>query len=330
MIGGFILHLLTLCLSIAVTLILLILLISYICFRIVFFVLRKKEMPSDELPVPAGKLYEPFHPLMKKWIKEARALPHEDFYIKSHDGLTLHAKYFEYAPGAVTEIMCHGYRGSAERDLSGGIQRCFALGRNILLIDQRTSCGSEGSVISFGINEHRDCLAWIDFAVKQFGPDVKLVLTGISMGASSVIMAAGKPLPENVVGVLADCGFSSAPKIIKKCAADLKLPPNVIYPFIKLGAKLFGHFDLEEYSPMEALKTCKIPVIFFHGETDDFVPCDMSREMYHACTSPKKLVTIPDAGHGLVYVKDNETYFQAVIEFFNENGVPTTLIKKPY
>lgn len=323
-------HLLTLCLSIAVTLILLILLISYICFRIVFFVLRKKEMPSDELPVPAGKLYEPFHPLMKKWIKEARALPHEDFYIKSHDGLTLHAKYFEYAPGAVTEIMCHGYRGSAERDLSGGIQRCFALGRNILLIDQRTSCGSEGSVISFGINEHRDCLAWIDFAVKQFGPDVKLVLTGISMGASSVIMAAGKPLPENVVGVLADCGFSSAPKIIKKCAADLKLPPNVIYPFIKLGAKLFGHFDLEEYSPMEALKTCKIPVIFFHGETDDFVPCDMSREMYHACTSPKKLVTIPDAGHGLVYVKDNETYFQAVIEFFNENGVPTTLIKKPY
>ena len=84
-------------------------------------------------------------------------------------------------------------------------------------------------------------------------------------------MAAGKELPKNVVGVLADCGFSSPKKIIKKCAGDLKLPANLLYPFIKLGAKLYGHFDLEEYTPLEAMKTCKLPVIFFHGETDEFL-----------------------------------------------------------
>ena len=280
-----------------IILILLMLLIAFFCFRIVFYAHPKPQLSADELSLPKGKIYEPFHPIMKQWILESRSFPYKDYYIQSHDGLTLHAKYFEYAPGAVTEIMFHGYRGTAERDLSGGIQRCFALGRNILLIDQRTSCGSEGHVISFGINEHRDCLAWVDFAVKTFGPDVKLVLTGLSMGASTVIMAAGKELPENVVGVLADCGFSSPKKIIKKCAKDLHYPVNLIYPFIKLGAKIFGHFDLEEYSPLEALKTCKIPIIFFHGEDDDFVPCDMSREMYQACTSPKELVTIPNAGH---------------------------------
>lgn len=315
-------------LGIAVFLVLLILTIAYICFRIVFYVPHKKKSSSDELPVPEGKLYEPYHPLMKKWILEARSFPQEDYYIKSHDGLKLHAKYFEYAPGAVTEIMFHGYRGSAERDLSGGIQRCFALGRNVLLIDQRTSCGSEGNVISFGINEHKDCLAWVDFAVKQFGPDVKLVLTGISMGASTVLMAAGKSLPENVVGVLADCGFSSPKKIIQKCAKDMHLPARLIYPFIKLGAKLFGHFDLEEYTPLDAMKTCKIPVIFFHGEDDDFVPCEMSREIYDTCTSPKRIVTVPKAGHGLVYLVDNSKYFQNVVEFFSENGVETKLVKQ--
>lgn len=308
---------------------LLILLISYICFRIVFFVPGKKEILSDEIPVPKGKIYEPYHPLMRKWIQEAREMKHEDYHIKSNDGLTLHAKYFEYAPGAVTEIMFHGYRGSVERDLSGGIQRCFALGRNILLIDQRTSCGSEGNVISFGINEHRDCLAWIDFAIKQFGPDIKIILTGISMGASTVLMAAGRPLPSNVVGVLADCGYSSPKEIIKKCARDLKLPANLLYPFIKLAAKLFGKFDLEAYSPLDSMKTCRIPVLFFHGEADDFVPCDMSRKLFAACTSPKKLVTVPGAGHGMVYVTDNNLYFQSVVDFFTENGVPTTLIQKP-
>lgn len=306
---------------------LLILLITYICFRIVFYVPRNKDVSPDEIPLPEGEIYEPYHLLMKQWILEARSFPQEDYYIKSHDGLTLHAKYFEYAPGAVTEIMFHGYRGSAERDLSGGIQRCFALGRNVLLVDQRTSCGSEGSVISFGINEHRDCLAWIDFAVEKFGPEVKLVLTGISMGASTVLMAAGMPLPKQVVGVLADCGFSSPEKIIKKCAKDMHYPVTMIYPFIRLAAKVFGHFDLEEYSPLEAMKTCKLPVIFFHGETDDYVPCDMSREIYEVCTSPKKLVTVPGAGHGLVYLVDNQKYFQSVVEFFSENGVETKLVK---
>lgn len=308
---------------------LLIILITYICFRMVFYVPRKHEKPSDELPVPMGKIYEPYHHLMRHWIKEARCFKHEDFYIKSFDGLTLHAKYFEYEPGAVMEIMFHGYRGSAERDLSGGIQRCFSLGRSILLVDQRTSCGSEGNVISFGINEHRDCLAWVDFAVKHFGSDVKIILTGISMGASTVLMAAGKELPENVVGVLADCGFSSAKEIIKKCSRDLKIPAELIYPFIKLGAKLFGHFDLEEYTPLEAMKTCKLPVIFFHGEDDAFVPCHMSKDVYDACKSPKKIVTIPKAGHGLVYVVDNDLYFKSVVEFFSENGIPTSLVSKP-
>ena len=316
-------------LSIALILAILILLISYICFRIVFYVPRKNEVISDDLPVPDGKIYEPYHDMMRHWIKEARGFDQEHFYIKSFDGLTLHAKYFEYEPGAVTEIMFHGYRGSAERDLSGGIQRCFALGRNVLLVDQRTSCGSEGSVITFGVNEHKDCLSWIDFAIKQFGSDVKLVLTGISMGASTVLMAAGKDLPPNVVGVLADCGFSSAKEIIKKCSRDLKIPANLIYPFIKLGARIYGHFDLEEYTPLEAMKTCKLPIIFFHGEDDAFVPCDMSREVFAACPSPKRLVTIPKAGHGLVYVVDNDLYFKSVVKFFTENGVPTRLIKKP-
>ena len=314
--------------SIALLIALLILLISYLCFRIVFYAPRKKEEPTEELPVPSGRIYEPYHHLMRKWIKEARGFKSEDFYIKSFDGLTLHAKYFEYSKDAVMEIMFHGYRGSAERDLSGGIQRCFALGRSVLLVDQRTSCGSEGNVISFGINEHRDCLSWVDFAVKHFGPDVKIVLPGISMGASTVLMAAGKPLPSNVVGVLADCGYSSPKEIIKKCARDMHLPAELVYPFIKLAAKIYGHFDLEEYTPEEAMKTCKLPVIFFHGEDDDFVPCDMSRINYDACSSPKRLVTVKGAGHGLVYVVDNDGYFNAVADFFTENGVPTEIVSK--
>ena len=106
----------------------------------------------------------------------------------------------------------------------------------------------------------------------------------------------------------------------------MKLPADLVYPFIKLGAKLFGHFDVDEYSPVEAAKSCTLPVIFFHGESDNFVPCHMSRKLFDICNCPKRLVTIKGADHGLCYVVDNKTYFDNVTEFFTENGVPTKLL----
>ena len=295
---------------------LLVLLICLLCFRIAFYVSKKDRMPKGQYPIPDGEIYLPYRDQMIAWMKEVRAMHYEEFTIRSFDGLELHAKFYEYAPGAPIEIMFHGYRGSAERDLCGGVQRCFALGRSILLVDQRCSGKSGGHVITFGIREHRDCLSWVDFAVKKFGPQVKIILTGISMGASTVVMAGGRELPANVIGILADCGYSSQKEIMEVVIRKMGLPPRLSYPFVRLAGRIYGGFNLEEYSPMEALKTCSVPVIFFHGEDDDFVPCWMSRKMYDACPSRKRLVTVPGAGHGLAFPVAPEEYLQKLGEFF--------------
>ena len=297
-----------------------ILLISYICFRIGFYVPPRKQKPDGFIDLPEGEIYEVFWDSMRKWTIETRSLPHEEVSIRSFDGLTLKGKYYEYAPGAPIELMFHGYRGNAERDLSGGVQRCFKLGRSALIVDQRCSGGSEGNVISFGINEHKDCLSWLDFMLQRFGPDVKIILTGMSMGASTVLMAGGKKLPENVIGILADCGFTSAREIIYTVVRKMGLPPALSYPFVKLGAKLFGHFDLEEVDALRSVQNCTVPVIFFHGEADDYVPCDMSRRNYEACASRKKLVLVPGAGHGLSYPIAPALYLESLREFFGPDA----------
>ena len=292
--------------------------VAYACYRMAFYAPKRRSLPPETIELPEGPVYEPFHPQMEQWAREVRSLPRQEFSVTSFDGLTLHGKFFEYAPGAPIELMFHGYRGTAERDLSGGVQRCFLLGRSALIVDQRTSGKSGGHTISFGINERKDCLAWVDFLVEHFGPDVKIILTGISMGAATVLTAAGMTLPKNVIGVLADCGYTSAKDIIETVCRQIHLPPKVIYPFIKLGAKIYGDFDLEELSPVESMKKCKIPVIFYHGEDDAFVPCSMSRENYEVCTAPKRLVTVPGAGHGLACIIDNKGYLQALDEFSRE------------
>ena len=218
--------------------------------------------------------------------------------------------------------MFHGYRGTAERDLSDGVQRCFTLKRNVLIVDQRTSGQSEGKVISFGINESRDCLSWVDHLISRFGKDVKIILTGISMGASTVMITAGKPLPENVIYILADCGYTSAQDIIKKTIRDMKLPPDLLYPFVRLGAKIYGRFDLEETSPIEAMKKCTKPVIFIHGEADDMVPCEMSIRNYEACIAPKAILTVPGAAHGLGFLLGMEDYYKTLHAFSEKCGLP--------
>ncbi len=288
--------------------------VTYICFRMAFFVDRKKAR-RDDIELPDGEIYEPYHEQMINWTKETRQMPSKEFSIVSFDGLKLYGKFYEFENGAPIELMFHGYRGTAERDLSGAVQRCFKLGRSALIVDQRCSGKSDGNVITFGVNEHKDCLKWVEFMVSHFGDDVKIILTGISMGASTVLMASGKELPSNVIGVLADCGFTSAKEIIKKVIGQLKLPVEISYFFVKLGAKIFGHFDLEETSAIEAVKKCKIPIIFIHGEADDYVPCEMSIKNYEACSSRKELVTVPGAGHGLAFLVGNELYFEKVTNF---------------
>ena len=286
------------------------------CFRFAFYVPKPKNGIHQDVPLPDGEIYEPYREQMATWAQEVSRMPHEHYTIQSFDGLTLHGNFYEYAPGAPIELMFHGYRGSAKRDLSGGVARCFALKRSCLIVDQRCAGRSEGTVITFGIREHQDCLKWVDFMVDHFGPDVKIILTGISMGAATVLMAAGKPLPPNVIGVLADCGYSSPEAIIKCTIRKLHLPPDLLYPFVKIAAKVFGHFDLEEYSPLEAMKTCTLPVIFFHGDADNFVPCYMSQENYDACTSRKAFYTVPGAGHGLSFPAQQDLYIQQLGEFF--------------
>jgi fermentation-respiration switch protein FrsA (DUF1100 family) len=133
-----------------------------------------------------------------------------------------------------------------------------------------------------------------------------------------VLLAAGQDLPQNVVAVLADCGYTTAEEIIKVVIQSLHLPPKLCYPFVKLGARLFGRFNLDEADAPAALRHCKVPVIFAHGDADDFVPYYMSKANYDACPTKKALVTIHGAGHGLCYPVDPEGYVAQLRTFFDE------------
>lgn len=298
------------------------LLTSLVCFLLTFYSPKRRPLAEGEYVIPPGKIYEPFREELIGWAREVRAMPHREMSVVSKDGLVLRGRYYECQKGAVTEILFHGYRGDADRDMNGAVRRCFSVGHNAILVDQRASGNSDGHVITFGIKERHDAVLWAKEAVRALGDDVSLILSGVSMGAATVMMAAAEELPPNVKAVLADCGYSSAREIIRKVMKEMKVPVGLLYPFVRLGARLFGGFDIEETSPIEAVKTCRVPVIFFHGECDAFVPHEMTERLYTACASEKKrFVSVPKAGHGLAFSVSQNEYLQAVTSFSKECGI---------
>ena len=289
-----------------------------ICYLMVFYSKDRKPRAEDDYDLPPGKEYEPFYPQMIEWTKRARATPHRRVEIQTFDGLTLRGRYYEFSPDAPIEIMMHGYQGNLERDLSGGIFRALNIGHSVLLYDHRGSGLSDGNTLTFGINESRDCRGWIDYVLTKINPNAKIILSGVSMGAATAMITSGyEDLPKNVVGVVADCGYTSAKDIIKKVVREMKLPPDLLYPFIKLGARIFGKFDLDEFSPIEQVKKSRVATIFVHGDIDGFVPMEMSERNYDACSSERKrLEIIKGAEHGLAYVVAGDGYLDLLKEFF--------------
>ena len=291
----------------------LILIISFICFCMAFRT-TQKERENDAGGMITNSSHLMFTEKVKTLICDLRALPCEFVSITaSIDGTPLSARYYHQNDGAPVDILCHGYRGTAFRDFCGGHKLCRDMGHNILLIDQRAHGKSGGNTITFGIKERYDVLDWANYIAARF-PNAPIMLYGISMGGATVLLSSELDLPKQVKGICADCPFSSPRAILKNTVKNMPFPQNLGYPFLFLASSVFGAFKLSKISAVDTTKNSKVPILIIHGEEDDFVPCDMSREI--AKDNDKiTLVTFKDATHGISYMTDTERYNNTVKAF---------------
>jgi fermentation-respiration switch protein FrsA (DUF1100 family) len=237
--------------------------------------------------------------------------------IESYDGLKLSARYLEREDSDVCVVMMHGYRSAPEIDFSMAAKSYYINGYSVLLPYQRAHGISEGKYITYGVRESRDCKDWVEYAVNTLGKK-RIILSGMSMGTATVLLAAGLGLPENVVGITADCGFTCPAEIIGRVMEGMHVPSRIVLPILNLLFKHVAGFDAYAHNTVDAMKENKIPVLFIHGENDGFVPCEMTLRNYEACAAPKTLITVPGADHGVSYLVDKEYVGLALRKFFAE------------
>ncbi|MCR4940947.1 MAG: alpha/beta hydrolase [Treponemataceae bacterium] len=306
-----------------IVLISLLVILTLLCCGIYFFLFKPNFDRHDEPAVPIkeeGYLHE-FRDVINSAIDWFEKVEAEDVYINSFDGYKLYGMFItspaEKCKGTV--IMCHGFHGIPPRDFAFLPDFYLSLGYNVLVINQRAHNKSGGKYLTYGIKERYDCRDWILYINERFGSSLPVFLHGLSMGCATVLMTSGFELPQNVKGIVADCGFTSPYDIIVSVLkGTMKLPAFPIMPLSLIMVKFIAGFGLKDYSTLDAMKTNKIPILFICGDKDDFVPTWMTQKNYDSCIAEKRLFWVKGAKHAESYFRDKEG-FEAQVKGFLED-----------
>lgn len=260
----------------------------------------------------------------KKLIHERKdwlgARESEHITISSRDNLTLHADLYPADEEADTIVICsHGYT-------SNGWDSCSTIGAyfvkkgfDTLIVDNRAHGKSEGDYVGFGILDRYDILKWIEYVNDRFGGKKNIILYGVSMGAATVLMTTGFELPDNVKAVIADCAFTSPYDVFAHIMKrDYHMAEFPVMNINDAMCKKHAGYRFKDYSTLEAVKNTNIPILFIHGEKDNFVPTRMSHENYEACRSPKELLIVENASHAASYYENPGLYESKVDEFLGK------------
>ncbi|MBR4879331.1 MAG: alpha/beta hydrolase [Clostridia bacterium] len=246
------------------------------------------------------------------------ARPHEDVSITSADGLKLHGDFFPCENPERIVVCVHGYKGFGIKDMA--MVANFYLDNNchVLLIDQRACGKSEGRYITFGMKESLDLARWLDMVDERFFK-LPIFIDGVSMGATTAMLALGLALPKNVRGVISDCGFTSQWDICKHILKrNFHLPAFPVLYITNLICRIKLGYDMRTPDTRRAFENARVPIVFVHGAEDDFVPVEMGRYNYGIYKGEKDWLCVEGAGHGLSYTTDKQKCQQGLLSFFRK------------
>lgn len=254
----------------------------------------------------------------KEWLLQQSI---ENIDITARDGIRLCGYYLPAEkPTDRIVIGLHGYTSEGLGSFAAHAHFFHDQGIDVLILDLRAHGQSEGDYIGFGILDRYDCRDWIDYVEKRFGGRKRILLHGTSMGASTALMTLGfEDLPGSVKGVISDCAFTSPYDVfVHILKRDYHLPPFPIMNINSVICRKKAGYSFDDYSTITAVGQTDRPVLFIHGEEDNFVPVRMSRENADTCASPNEIIIVPNAGHGASYYENMPLYEEAELRFIEK------------
>ncbi|OOB77685.1 MAG: hypothetical protein BEN18_09930 [Epulopiscium sp. Nuni2H_MBin001] len=245
-------------------------------------------------------------------------MSYKEINITSPDNEVLYAKEFVNNNSSLWAIVVHGYTVS-HSDIQDVAQWYYEQGYSVLTPDLRAHGFSTGEHITLGQEDGPDIVRWANYIADNY-TDAKIVLHGFSMGAATVMIAAGEEnLPYNVVAVIEDSGYSTAIQMVREqLKYRFNLPSFPIVPISHVVAKWRTGVNLYAPRPIHSLKHCSVPIMFIHGDEDNFVLPYMQTDLYEAYGGPKEILRVAGAGHVASRFLVPDLYYSKIDSFLKE------------
>ena len=250
----------------------------------------------------------------KKW---SEAIQQKQVEVKANDNITLRGtEYLKQEETNKWAIILHGYRSNPSSVLTIG-EHFSEKGYNVLIPSMRACANSEGEYVGMGWLDKEDLKCWINLIIEE-NKNAEIILHGSSMGAATVLMASGDELPANVKNIIADSGYTSVWDIFaSEAKARFNLPEFPVLNMFQIVANRKAKYDIKEASSLEQVKKSKTPILFIHGDKDDFVPEYMCEKLYDATNCKKEKLIIHGAGHTDGKYREPEKYYNTIFDWIS-------------
>lgn len=250
----------------------------------------------------------------EKWSEEIQQKQVE---VKANDNITLRGtEYLKQEETNKWAIILHGYRSNPSSVLTIG-EHFSEKGYNVLIPSMRACADSEGEYVGMGWLDKEDLKCWINLIIEE-NKNAEIILHGSSMGAATVLMASGDELPANVKNIIADSGYTSVWDIFaSEAKARFNLPEFPVLNMFQIVANRKAKYDIKEASSLKQVKKSKTPILFIHGDKDDFVPEYMCEKLYDATNCKKEKLIIHGAGHTDGKYREPEKYYNTIFNWIS-------------
>ena len=250
----------------------------------------------------------------EKW---SESIQQKQVEVKANDNITLRGtEYLNQEETNKWAIILHGYRSNPSSVLTIG-EHFSEKGYNVLIPSMRACADSEGEYVGMGWLDKEDLKCWINLIIEE-NKNAEIILHGSSMGAATVLMASGDELPANVKNIIADSGYTSVWDIFaSEAKARFNLPEFPVLNMFQIVANRKAKYDIKEASSLEQVKKSKTPILFIHGDKDDFVPEYMCEKLYDATNCKKEKIIIHGAGHTDGKYREPEKYYNTIFDWIS-------------
>lgn len=246
-----------------------------------------------------------------------------DTILLAEDGSKRHGLILQHdsVPSGAS-LVIHGYRDNAPVMMRYVYLHYEVLGRNVIVPEHFGHGESDGDHIRFGWLDRLDIKQlWIPLA-HELWPDLSIVQHGLSMGGAITMFVSGEDIPDslNLKSFIEDCGYTSTWSQLKYNLKEMGFPAFPILHVASILCKVKYGWSFKESDAVPQLAKCQKPMLFIHGDADDFVPTEMVYKNYDAKKNGyKEIMIVPGAAHARSihnawdeYVKQVESFLSKV------------------